>query len=443
MIETISSRLADFACSAAVNPLPIDVADRARLCVGDHLHAALYGTHSETALVLKRYRGATNEEALALQLGTLSTVYEIDDVHRDTSMHPGSVVVAAALAAASGVSASDGRLLAAVAVGYEVAIRLSIAAGERHYHYHQSTATCGTVASAVAASIAYGLDAAQTASAIGLAATMAGGLWEDINNTAIMVKHLHSGFAAERGVRAAKLAALGVKGASKAIEGPKGFLAALARQDAAYPHEKLFDDAAMQTTLTDGLGERWAILRNIYKRYPFCLGCFEPLEGMQHVLATSGRSTSDIASVRVEIYPPTAHLVGIRDPADQLQAKFSVVFAIALLLAGRDPENVLLPIEWLRDPEVVGWYPRIECISNPSLRPRMAHVHVSWSDGATALSNEPLRSLEGDEVMERLSVLCRDHLGADAGRLEARLAALGERADSADLIEMIRGAVHV
>lgn len=442
MTETISTRLAAFASSVAAHSLPADVTERARLCVVDHLQAALHGTHSETASVLKRYRGAADEEALALLLGALSTVYEIDDVHRDTSMHPGSVVVAAALAAASGAATSDARLLTAVAVGYEVAIRLSIAAGERHYHYHQSTATCGAVAAAVAASVVYGLDAAQTANAIGLAATMASGLWEDINNAAIMVKHLHSGFAAERGVRAAKLAALGVKGASRAIEGPKGFLAALARQDSGYPHERPLDDAALRAILVEGLGERWAILRNIYKRYPFCLGCFEPLEGMRDVLATSRRPAGDVASVRVEIYPPTAHLVGNRAPADQLQAKFSVTFAIALLLAGRDPENVLLPVEWLRDPEVVDWYPRIECVANASLQPRVAHVHVCWNDGTTALGSKPLRSLEGEEVLERFSLLCRNRLGVEAGILEARLSALGSGADSADLIGLIRAVIR-
>lgn len=449
MSAPVSHLFAEFACAAAAAALPGEVAERARLCVVDHLHAALHGARSDTASILRRYRGEPRgDEATALALGALSTVYEIDDVHRDTSMHAGSVVVSAALAAAGQDGAGQGgvgdaRLLAAVAAGYEMAIRLSVAAGERHYHYHQSTATCGTVAAAVAAGVVLGLDAPRMANAIGLAATMASGLWEDISNAAITVKHLHSGFAAERGVRAAKLAALGVGGARRALEGPKGFLAALARPDAAYPREAAPDEAALRAVMTDGLGQRWAILRNIYKRYPFCLGCFEPLEGMRHILATTGRPAADIASVRVAIYTPTARLVGNRAPRDQLQAKFSVAFAIALLLAGRDPENVLLPVEWLSDPDVVRWYPKIACIADDTMRPRKALVHVDWADGTSTLGDEPLRSLEAGEVSARFEALCRGRPGPEAAALPSRLAALGARPDCADLVAMARKAIDL
>ncbi len=48
-----------------------------------------------------------------------------------------------------------------------------------------------------------------------------------------------------------------------------------------------WDMDAMTQILVSGLGERWAILRSIFKRYPFCLGCFEPLEGLRHLLGTS------------------------------------------------------------------------------------------------------------------------------------------------------------
>jgi 2-methylcitrate dehydratase PrpD len=441
---TISSELARFSHAAAGNGLPAEVAERARLCVADHLHAALHGARSDTARLLGRYLGAEGvigKEATALVFGALSTVHEIDDVHRDTSMHPGSVVVAAALGAASGANIDDRRLLAAIAIGYEVAIRLSIAAGERHYHYFQSTATCGTVAAAVTAAVVLGLGEAQTAHAIGVATSSASGLWEDINNAAIGVKHLHSGMAAERGVRAAGLARLGMRGARQSIEGEKGFLAALARPHENYPNEKGIEPGGMREILLEGLGERWAILRNIYKRYPFCLGCFEPLEGIRDIMDRTGRPAEQVASVVVRLYPPTATLVGQRDPQDQLQGKFSAGFAISLVLAGHDPENVLLPVEWLTDPQVRRWYPKIECVGDATLRPRAAYVRVTWSDGTEAEADKPLRSLEPDEVVARFAAACRERLGGRAHLLEDRVANLGSKADIADLIGFAREAI--
>ena len=257
----------------------------------------MHGARSDTATMLRRYfgwgevsrAGAADAESAALYAGAISAVHEIDDVHQDTSLHPGSVVVAAAIASAGEVDVPGSRLLAAIVAGYEVAVRLSVAAGHRHYHYFHSTATCGTVGAAAAASIVLGLDDERIAHAIGMAATSASGLWEGINDEAVTVKHLHPGLAAERGVRAAKLARLGLRSARHSIEGDKGFLAALARSGAHAPSEApTRDDLA--AILVQGLGERPAILRNIFKRYPFCLGCFEPLEGLRHLLAAPSRS---------------------------------------------------------------------------------------------------------------------------------------------------------
>src|SRR4029079_5359364 len=119
-------------------------------------------------------------------------------------------VVAAAIAVAGETDIPWSRLFAAIVAGYEVAVRLSVASGHRHYHYFHSTATCGTVGAAAAASIILGLDDEQTAHAIGMAVTTASGLWEGINDEAVTIKHLHPGLAAERGVRASKLARLGL-----------------------------------------------------------------------------------------------------------------------------------------------------------------------------------------------------------------------------------------
>ena len=207
---TVASEWAAYCGQTAAIPLPASVEARARLCVADHLHAAIHGANSGTATMLRRYFGwedsvraaAAGAEAAAFYEGAISAVHEIDDVHQDTSLHPGSVVVAATFAAAGEHDVPGSTLLAAIVAGYEIAVRLSVASGNRHSHYFHSTATCGSVGAAAAASIVLGLDDEQTAHAFGMAATSASGLWEDINDDAVTVKHLHPGLAAERGVRA-------------------------------------------------------------------------------------------------------------------------------------------------------------------------------------------------------------------------------------------------
>jgi 2-methylcitrate dehydratase PrpD len=355
-------------------------------------------------------------------------------VHQDTSMHTGSVVVAAALACLAETAVSGRRLLAAIAAGYDVAIRVSIAAGERHYQYFHSTATCGTIAAAAVAAIIYGLDEEQTGHAMGLAVTSASGLWEGINDEAIGVKHLHSGFAAERGIRAAKLARLGVRAARHGIEGERGFLAAMAGGQVPASGET-------RAVLLDGLGERWAILRNIHKRYPFCLACFEPLEGIRHITETSGRPFDEVCSVRLELYPRSASLVAQPDPQTQLQAKFSATFAVALVLAGHNPEDVTLPAEWLVDPAVRRWYPNIRVLGEGAVPRRHARVTVRWSDDSEQCADRPLRDLGEAEVWSRFMGACRQFGGHRADALEAVVAGAASLEDTAELFALVRAAI--
>lgn len=447
----IAEEIADFCCQVATKPVPAAVEERARLCVADHLHAALYGARSETCERLRRYLAPSATppkqpaaEALALLLGAASTVHEIDDVHHDTSMHPGSVIVSSALGCLDDAPVSGHRLLAAIAAGYEIGIRLSVAAGERHYHYFHATATCGTFAAAAVAAIIYGLTAEQTAHALGAAATSASGIWEDITTgTATGMKHLHSGFAAERGIRAAKLAGLGLRAARRSIEGEKGFLAAMARPGDFAPGETAPDDVALNDILLGGLGERWAILRNIYKRYPFCLACFQPVEGIRDIMERSGRRSEDVRSVLIDMYPPNAWLVKQSEPHDQLQAKFSAPFAVALVLAGLDPENAVLPKEWLTDAAVHRWYPLIQVRANDAIPRRHARVTVTWRDGAEECADRPLKNLDGSEVWSRFSAVCQRHVGECSEQLENVVARCATLPDTKELAALARTVVGI
>jgi 2-methylcitrate dehydratase PrpD len=284
---TVARAWATYCRRTASAALASDVEARARLCVADHLHAAMHGAHSDTAALLRRYFGwessagatATDAESAALYSGAISAVHEIDDVHQDTSLHPGSVVVAAAIATAGELDVQGSRLLAAIVAGYEIAVRLSVASGHRHYHYFHSTATCGTVGAAAAASIVLGLDEDATAHAIGLAATSASGVWQGINDEAVMVKHsIRDGSRAWRGRRSSRNSDSGRRSIrSKATRASRALASPAARADESRRRATCF-------VFVTGLGERPAILRNIC-RYPFCLGCFEPLEGIRRLLA--------------------------------------------------------------------------------------------------------------------------------------------------------------
>lgn len=447
--QPIAAALGEFCAGLQTKPSSPDGMERARVCLADHLHAAILGLRSETGARLIKYlrwdgrQSVVNAESLALLLGAASTVHEIDDVHWDTSMHPGSVVVSTALGCLIDAPVSGARLLNAIVGGYEVAIRLSIAAGERHYQYFHSTGTCGTIAAAATAAIIYGLSADETANAIGVAASSASGLWEGINDRATGIKHLHSGFAAERGIRAAKLARLGLHAAPFSIEGERGFLAALTGPAPDQREHSPSKDDQVRDILLAGLGERWIILRNIYKPYPFCLACFEPLEGIQAILKRGNRRREDVDSVLLELYPRSASIVSNTDPRDRLQAKFSATFATALVLAGHDPADVTLPEDWLVDPTVRRWYPAISMAASAEIPRRRARVTVRWRDGAEDIAEQPLRSLTELEAWSRFLAVCHQLVPDGTQAFERALEGVIQTDDATDLIRLVRAQVGV
>jgi 2-methylcitrate dehydratase PrpD len=138
--------------------------------------------------------------------------------------HPTAPVLAAALALGESRSISGRDLMAAYHVGVESECKIAEAIAPRHYEdgFH-TTGTCGSIGAAVAASKVVGLDRKQTLRALGIAASEAAGLRE---NFGTMTKPFHAGRAAESGVVAAELAALGWTAAEQILEAPRGFFKA-------------------------------------------------------------------------------------------------------------------------------------------------------------------------------------------------------------------------
>lgn len=197
--------------------------------------------------------GVTDAATAAFLNAAAANVQDFDDQHLPTVMHPGPVVVAAALAAAEQSGADGQRLLAIIVAGIEVACRIGTAVSPGHYAagFH-ITATCGVFGAAVAASRVLRLDATRTAWSIGHAAAQSAGLVEALGAAS---KSTGVGAAARAGLQAALFAGAGIAGPPAPLEGRFGFLAVMA-------------PAADPALITGDLGSRWEMLRNAPKAYP-------------------------------------------------------------------------------------------------------------------------------------------------------------------------------
>src|SRR5262249_12183739 len=113
-------------------------------------------------------------------------------------------------------------------VGYEAAFRIGEAVNPSHYYFFHPTGTVATFGAAAAAGALTNLDPEQMVHALGSGGTQAAALWE-VNADGVMSKHLHPGKAAMNGVLAADLARVGFTGATRILEGERGFLRAFTR----------------------------------------------------------------------------------------------------------------------------------------------------------------------------------------------------------------------
>ena len=256
----------------------------------------------------------------ALVNGAVGNVLEMDDFYRTAIVHPGPVVVPAALAVAEETGAAAEALLDAVIRGFEAMIRVGRSVGPEHYKYFHNTATCGVFGSAVAAGSLLDLSDDRMMDAIGNAGTQASGLWQCRLEDS-MSKQLHNGRAAESGVIAAQLAAHGFTGAHLILEGPLGFYNAMCPDGSP---ERLLDEPE----------DAWLIHGASFKPWPACRHTHATIDA---VLAIRDRIVPrDISAIVVETYRDAIALCDNPSPRTPVEMKFSLQHACAVvLLRGR------------------------------------------------------------------------------------------------------------
>jgi len=241
-----------------------------------------------------RRRRADQLDAAYLS-GTAGHGIELDDGHRQGSVHPAVCVIPAALYAAYGRQVSGTRLLHAIVCGYEAMIAVALVSHPhlRRRGFHPTSAT-GVFGAAVAAGLILGLDEKGLANTIGLAASSAAGLFAFIGG-GTDVKRLHAGHAAREGLQAALLAKEGIAGPPNVIEGRDGFMQA-------FPG--LAGDQLAAFALPPQ--KDWELLDCYIKPYACCRHLQTALEVLIGILNNEGITESEIANVSVQTYKISA-----------------------------------------------------------------------------------------------------------------------------------------
>lgn len=258
----------------------------------------------------------------AFHNGGLGNILEMDDVHRAAILHPGPVVIPAALATAEARGASGSGLLEAIVRGYEADIRLGRSVGPGHYALWHNTATCGPIGSAAATGDLLGLEDDALVWALGNALTQSSGPWH-CRHEPVMTKQLHTSRAAQAGMEAAELAAIGFTGPEFMLEGAQGFYAAMC------------PDPLIEA-LTAGPDGPWLMWETSFKPWPACRHAHAAIDAAL-LLRDRIEDAAAIEQIEVKTYSDAIAFCDRPDPQTTHEAKFSLQHSVAVTLSGGPP----------------------------------------------------------------------------------------------------------
>ena len=334
---SLTAHVAEFVANTRYGDIPAATLHNAKRAILDTMGAGLAGVRSERSGIVQRYISELNCNGAATVFGTAMHVpprfaalanatamhvEDYDDVFHASRVHPSTPVLAAVCAESEQAEYSGKDLLTAFSVGSEVTCKLSQAIDVEHYQrgYH-ATSTCGVFGVAAAISNLRRFPLETTRTALGIAGSEAAGLRE---NFGTMVKPLHAGRAAESGLVAASLAALGFSAAEKILEGPRGFFIA---GGGGYD----------ETKLRGKLGNPWSYTSPGVSVRPFPSGnlAHPAMCKLQELVIAHDIKPEQVAKLLVKTNRLLPVNLNYHRPATALQGKFSMEFCLASILTLR------------------------------------------------------------------------------------------------------------
>ena len=367
----VTQELATFLSEIKPGGVPDKTREILENALVDALGCGLYGLTTPWGRIMAEFAREQQGPAEAALWGTGTRVsalnsvlaggcaihsFDFDD-HSRAKIHPGALVVPVVVALAERQSVGGDVILASMAAGYEAMNRVSQASNPsrarmRGWHL---TGTTGTFAAAAAASVILGLDAAMTASALGLAGTQSAGTWAFTADGG-MSKRMHPGRSAQAGLMAALLAQRGFIGPRYILEAEDGGL--------------LFgmSDTPRPAMLVENLGQRWHTDETCFKPYACCGSNHACVDAVLDLMCEYKLQPSDVEHVVAGIASVVNTQTGFDYRADSvLNAQMSLRYNIAVAMFDGQAYLEQFTPERIVEPNVVALSQRIEIEIDPEI----------------------------------------------------------------------------
>ncbi|PWT84774.1 MAG: MmgE/PrpD family protein [Blastocatellia bacterium] len=421
---SIIATLTSYMAGAASRPLPGNVIEKTKHHVLDTLAAMISGSllpPGRVAIQLARAHAGETVASVAgcdvvcgpleaaLANGMLAHSDETDDSHAPSHSHPGCAIVPAALAAGEQFHIDGSRFLRAVALGYDIGPRVTLALGGQPFQirsHFSSHSIAGNFAAAAAAAAAAGLTERQMRWVLDYTAQQAAGIAAWQRDTDHIEKSLvFGGFPARNGVTAALIVQLGGTGVDDVFSGADNFLMAFAPQ-------------ADSSSLVDRLGERYEVTQTNIKKWTVGSPIQAPLDGMEILRQKRPFEADQVRKVVVRVATSDAKTVNNREMPDICLQHMMAVMLLdktASFDAAHDKSR-------MKDSAVLQERAKIELVPDEELERRIerreAVVEVTLTDGTqirehvTAVRGTAQNPMTRDEVVAKCRDLMTPTIGA-------------------------------
>jgi 2-methylcitrate dehydratase PrpD len=450
--------LARFGAALRYEQIPVEAVARIKSSVLDSLGCCLFGAtlpwtrkvadlaDAEGARPVASLIGMGRKSSVSLAVLVNATgghAFELDDIHKESIIHAGSIATPVALALAEEHGNASGKdLITAMVAGYEIGTRVGNAATMSLFFrgFHPQGTSGAFVAAATAARM-LGLDAGRFQHALGIVGSQAGGLMAAQEGA--MVKRFHSGRAAQSGIYSARLAAHDFTGILDVLEAPYG------------GYLSSHSDAPNPQRLTDGLGTTWETLNVGYKPHASVTSIHSAQDGLLAILRENNLTADDVAEVEAGLSPMThVHCAWEYKAQGVTAAQMNLYYGLAMIALDGVAFTEQFQESRLADPRTMDFVKRIRAHVDPEIEamgPAFRHasrLRVKTRDGrrfeklTLHRRGSPENPISPKEIVDKFyAVVAPCMKRADAERIVGIVDRLETLTDLNELIELVRAPV--
>ena len=387
-ISPVMRRLSAYISEAGKKALPARVVERTKHHVLDTIAAMVSGSRllpGRKGISYVKTLGGTKEACVigsrtvtsaanaALANGMCAHADETDDSHAPSVMHPGCGIVPAALAVAEREGRSGEALLRAVALGYDVATRITMSLNAFKFREDGlSTHSYGpTFGASAAAGLLVKVNERQARHLLSYAAQQASGISCWMRDAEHIEKAFDfGGMPARNGVTAATMVAQGFTGVEDVFSGERNFFVAHGRP-------------ADPEVLVRGLGEDYEILRTNIKRWSVGSPIQAPLDSLSILIKEHGVKADQVEKLTIRVAHRDKNTTDNRPMPDINMQHMCAV----MLMDGTVTFKSSHDEKRFRDPKILEFRKRIDLLADDALTKtmpaRQGIVEIAVRDGRT------------------------------------------------------------